>query len=239
MMTRLKYLVTEFRFDIGRIYKKNNKKYIFLGYVEKDIKDALVKHYLSVKNRNFGTVFTAKKDEYLYYLIGFVLYPYELVDKPFDFNNVLLVYGYDVSDIEKTDVKIKLKDNLTNIEYFGSRLISGKEVDKYWVHYLRRLKYENLVPSVQGKVALFELMCIHKVDKPDLAKGFLYMNLHGIYFMTEDGYYLLDKITTPANKMTNYKAMMFYLLCGLDKKRTYRYREVNSIEEQGLVVYHG
>ena len=112
-------------------------------------------------------------------------------------------------------------------------------MDKYWVHYLRRLKYENLVPSVTGKVALFELMCIHKVDKPDLAKGFLYMNLHGIYFMTEDGCYLLDKITSPANKMTNYKAMMFYLLCGLDKNRTYRYREVNSIEEQGLVVYHG
>ena len=65
------------------------------------------------------------------------------------------------------------------------------------------------------------------------------MNLHGIYFMTEDGCYLLDKITSPANKITNYKAMMFYLLCGLDKNRTYRYREVNSIEEQGLVVYHG
>lgn len=237
-MTRLKYAVTEFKFDIGRMYKKNNKKYIFLGSIQKDIKDALEKHYQSVKNGTFGTVFTAKKDEYLYYVIGHVFYPFELLDKPFDYNNVLLVYGYEVADIERTDVKIKLKENLTNIEYFGSRLVSEKEVDEYWVNYLGKLKYENLVPSVKEKIALFESMCIHKVDKPDLAKGFLYMNVHGIYYLTEDGCYLLDKVTTPANKMTNYKAMMFYLLCGLNKNMAYRYKIVNRIEEQGLVIYH-
>lgn len=239
-MKKLSYEVTNFHFEIGRIYKKNEESYIFLGYVLKDMDIALEDHYRSVLGANYGMILTAKKDDYLYWTIGLVFYPLQLQYSKYNYDNALLLYGYEVENMRATDQKTKLQDNLKNIDCYGSKLICDKEVRTSWETYLNKLKMMNLIPTVKEKVALFENHYIQSVAKSDLIKGNLYMNDEGIYIMAgENELYMMDRIVSPANKMSNYKKFMFYYLCGRSVKCLHWYKLVSkeSINARNLVVY--